>query len=116
MPSGLCNNLPETCRAASAGLASLRIGGRLLVAGLVSPGGKFAVDGNQLTRRYLTVRGIHNYHPAHLGKGLNFLESTAAKYPFDSLVHPVLELAHIRQAFEPTGKRTSARVALRCSK
>ncbi len=107
----------EVCgdpRAASAALESLRIGGRLLVAGLVSPGSVFPLDGNLLTRRYLTVRGIHNYHPAHLGKGLDFLASTAEKYPYHTLVSPVLDLADIGQAFELAGRRGSVRVAIRC--
>ncbi len=109
----------EVCgdpRAASAALSSLRTGGRLLVAGLVSPGGVFTVDGNLLTRRYLTVRGIHNYHPAHLGQGLDFLSLTAGKYPYHTLVSPVLNLDDIRQAFEFAGQRTSVRVAIRCGR
>ena len=101
--------------AASSGLASLRIGGRLLIAGLVSPGGIFPVDGNLLTRRCLTVRGIHNYHPDHLGKGLDFLASTSGTYPFRSLVGPILDLEDIQGAFDLARKRVSVRVAVRCN-
>lgn len=100
--------------AASAALDALRIGGRLLVAGLVAPGSVFPLDGNQLTRRYLTVKGIHNYHPAHLGKGLEFLAATVGKYPYPSLVSPILDFDDIQHAFDLARQRVSARVALRC--
>ncbi len=105
----------EVCgdpRAASAALESLRIGGRLLVAGLVAPGSVFPMDGNLLTRHCLTVRGIHNYHPAHLGKALNFLAATVGKYPYHSLIHPILDIEHIGYAFDLARQRISARVAI----
>ena len=107
----------EVCgdpRAATAALDTLRIGGRLLVAGLVTPGSGFVIDGNMLTRRYLAIRGIHNYHPAHLGKGLAFLAATADKYPYASLVSPVLELGEIQRAFGLAEQRVSVRVGVRC--
>lgn len=107
----------EVCgdpRAASAALDALRIGGRLLIAGLVASGSVFPVDGNLLTRRYLTIKGIHNYHPSHLGKGLDFLAATADKYPYASLVSPVLGLNDIQHALELARQRHSARVAIRC--
>ncbi len=108
----------EVCgdpRAATASLDALRIGGRLLVAGLVAPNTTFSVDGNLLTRKCLTLRGIHNYHPAHLGKGLEFLAATAAKYPYRDLVAPILALDDIQQAVALAQKGLSARVGVRCS-
>lgn len=130
-PTGVATWARETCggdgvdvafevcgdpRAASAALDSLRIGGRLLIAGLVAAGSIFPVDGNLLTRRYLTVRGIHNYHPAHLGTGLDFLAATAETYPYHTLVSPALPLDDIEHAFDLARRRTSARVALRFDK
>lgn len=97
-----------------ASLSALRIGGRLLVAGIVTPNSFFSVDGNQLTRKCLTVRGIHNYHPAHLGKAIDFLAATESKYPYKTLVDPVLDLDDIERAFELSATRASARVGLRC--
>ena len=70
----------EACgdpRAATASLDALRIGGRLLVAGLVAPGSRFPVDGHVLIRKCLSIRGIHNYHPVHLGQAIDFIASTA---------------------------------------
>jgi len=109
----------EVCgdpRAVTASMEALRIGGRLLVAGLVSPNRCFSVDGNTLTRKCLTLRGIHNYHPAHLGKGLDFLAATAGKYPYRDLVTPILDLDDIQRAVELAQTGASARVGLQCSK
>ena len=79
---------------------SLRIGGRYLVAGLVTPGSDLGIDGNQLTRKYLTIKGIHNYNPKHLGMALRFLEKNSRKFPYDELVARVLPLSQINGAIE----------------
>lgn len=100
--------------AAAAAMAALRIGGRLLVAGLVTPGSTFTVDGNELTRKLLTLRGIHNYHPRHLGEALAFLAKTAGKYPYEDLVSPTVPLAEIAHALERAETNPAARVGVRC--
>lgn len=84
----------------------LRIGGRYLIAGLVTPGSMLDIDGNQVTRKYLTIKGIHNYRPDHLGKAILFLEKHHAKYPFDELVGITFPLNKINEAMElsETGK------------
>ncbi len=68
-------------------VSALRIGGRYLLAGLVAPGSDLDIDGNQITRKCLTMKGIHNYTPEHLGKALKFLEENWQKYPFDEIVN-----------------------------
>ncbi len=100
--------------AATASLEALRIGGRLLIAGMVTPNSTFPLDGNTMTRRCLTIRGIHNYHPNHLGKALDFLAKTAEKYPYHELVSPVFTLDEIGSAFDCAKKGVSARVGIRC--
>lgn len=92
--------------AVSQAVEALRIGGRYLIAGLVTPGSNLGIDGNQLTRKYLTVKGIHNYNPRHLGMALRFLEKHSQKYPYDELVGRVLSLSRINEAVElaSTGK------------
>lgn len=106
----------EVCgdpRAASASLDALRSGGRLLVAGLVSANSVFPVDGNVLTRKCLTVRGIHNYHPSHLETALRFLAETADKYPYRTLVGPIVALPEMERAIALARAGTALRVGLR---
>ena len=81
-------------------LDNLRIGGRYLVAGLVTPGSEMKLDGNTLTRKCLTIKGIHNYRPAHLGQALKFLEKNYKKYPFSEIVKTKFPLAEINKAVE----------------
>jgi alcohol dehydrogenase len=106
----------EICGAKEAvGLAaeSLRIGGRYLVAGLVMPGSDLGIDGNQLTRKYLTIKGVHNYHPRHLGTALRFLERYSQKYPYDELVGRVLPLSQINKAIDAASTGEDIRIGVR---
>lgn len=92
---------------------ALRIGGRYLIAGLVTPGSDLAIDGNQLTRKYLTVKGIHNYHPSHLGMALTFLAECSDKYPYNELVGKVFPLARINEAVELALSAQHIRIGVR---
>jgi len=92
---------------------SLRIGGRYLIAGLVTPGSDLGIDGNQLTRKYLTVKGIHNYKPKHLGMALRFLEKCSRKYPYDELVGRVFSLSQINEAIESASTGKHIRIGVR---
>jgi putative phosphonate catabolism associated alcohol dehydrogenase len=107
----------EVCgdpRAATAALGGLRTGGRLMLAGLVSPESTFALDGNEITRRYLTIKGIHNYRPDHLGRAIDFLAETKEVVPWRDLVSPPYPLEAVNEAFGAARERRFARVALRC--
>jgi alcohol dehydrogenase len=91
----------------------MRIGGRYLIAGLVAPGSSLQIDGNQVTRKYITIKGIHNYKPAHLGKALRFLEQTQDKFPFDELVGATFHLDQINSAFRAAAGGNYVRVGVR---
>lgn len=95
-------------------VASLRIGGRYLVAGLVTPGSDLGIDGNQLTRKCLTVKGIHNYNPEHLGQALSFLDRYSSKYPYDTLLGAAYPLADINDAVEAAATGEHVRVGVMC--
>ena len=99
----------EVCGVSAAvktAISSLRIGGRYLIAGLVTPGSMLGIDGNVVTRKYLTIKGIHNYNPEHLGKALSFLEKNYRQYPFEDIVKVKYPLFEINSAVEAamTGK------------
>jgi threonine dehydrogenase-like Zn-dependent dehydrogenase len=92
---------------------ALRIGGRYLIAGLVAPGQAFELDGNVITRKTLTVKGIHNYRPDHLGQALRFLESCADTYPYSEIVTAVFTLDQINEAIAEASTGRHIRVAIR---
>ena len=93
-------------------LAALDTGGRLVLAGPVSPGPAVAMDPERMVRSLLTVTGVHNYEPAHLQQALDFLAQTQGLYDWDSLVEtpqPLAELA--AQMTPPLGRRLRKSVA-----
>ena len=92
---------------------SLRTGGRYVIAGLVTPGSDLDIDGNQLTRKYLTVSGIHNYHPKHLDHALRFLEEHAHEYPYADIVGATFPLDEINEAVRLAATEEHVRVAVR---
>ena len=105
----------EVCGAVAAfGMAiqALRIGGRYLMAGMVSPGSNFDMDGNQLTRKCLTIKGVHNYRPEHLGRAIRFLEEHTGQLPYDRLVGHKFALTEINDAVKTAASGQYIRVAI----
>lgn len=68
------------------GMDWLRIGGRYLLAGVVNPSAMVSLDANVILRKYLTLSGIHNYHPRHLIQALEFIVANRGRYPLHALV------------------------------
>jgi alcohol dehydrogenase len=76
-------------------LPLLRLGGIAVLVGSVFPGRPVAIAGEQMVRRCLTLRGIHNYAPRHLRAALEFLAANP-QFPFSKLVagwRPLSELS-----------------------
>ena len=63
-----------------------RVGGTIVLVGSVYPARMISISAEQIVRRCLTTRGIHNYGPSHLEAALRFL-STHRQVPFDALVN-----------------------------
>ena len=106
----------EVCGARSApvqAVETLRTGGRYLIAGMVTPGAILDIDANNITRKCLTVKGIHNYRPEHLGLSLKFLENNCNKYPFDEIVKKSYSLNEINEAVETAGSGEYIRVGIK---
>ena len=98
--------------AAGQAVEALRIGGRYLIAGMVNPGSDLGIDGNQLIRKCLTVKGIHNYKPDHLGQALSFLDKYFRKYPFAELVGRRFSLDEINEAIRVAASGKHLRVGI----
>ncbi|MDR6971856.1 alcohol dehydrogenase catalytic domain-containing protein [Leifsonia shinshuensis] len=79
-------------------LDGLDIGGVLVLVGSVSPGPDLAVAPEQLVRRLLTIRGVHNYAPRHLEQAVRFLASAWQRYPFAEQVGETFPLAEVDRA------------------
>jgi putative phosphonate catabolism associated alcohol dehydrogenase len=95
------------------GVKALRPGGHYIWGGMVHPETKLDLTGEAVLRKCLTLRGVHNYAPEHLAKGLDFLAQNLDRMPFDRLVSPPLPLDRLEEAIALTRERTWQRVAVR---
>ncbi len=82
----------------ASGLDILRIGGRYVLAGLVSPGARVDFDANLIVRKLITMTGVHNYHPRHLVQARDFVVAQRTHYPFAELVDGIYTLTEVDRA------------------
>ncbi len=94
------------------GLGLLRLGGRYVTAGLVLPGAPVDLDASLLVRGMLTVRGVHNYHPRHLARALDFVAQSRDSVPLGDLVALPMPLDKIDEAFAHAAARRGVRTAM----
>ena len=98
--------------AAETGCRLARIGGTCIWVGAVSPGPAVSLSAELVVRRMLTIRGVHNYAPVDLKTALEFLNRSAEKYPFESLVERTFPLSEAQAAFEYAERGGTLRVAV----
>ncbi len=95
------------------GIRLLKPGGIYLFVGMVHPKTAFKITGEQIIRKCLTIKGIHNYEAKHLEKAVEFLSKTVNKYPYDELVSSnVFKLENFTDAIEEAKQKNYPRIAL----
>jgi putative phosphonate catabolism associated alcohol dehydrogenase len=94
------------------GLQMLRTGGRYVLGGLVNPEANVTIDANMLVKRWITLRGIHNYHPRHLIQALDFVMANRDRFPFKEIVDSKFGLQDLDAAFKKASERTVLRAAI----
>jgi alcohol dehydrogenase len=67
-------------------MESLRVGGELVLVGAVFPVPAVSLLPEQVIRRHMTIRGIHNYRPDHLRSAVEFLTEFGSAFPFAEMV------------------------------
>ena len=104
--AGVSGLIPE-------GIRLLRTGGFYIFAGMVHPATQLDITGEQIIRKCLTIRGIHNYSPWHLDQAIDFLTRTVNMYPYDDLISPSFALADLDEAIGEAQAQTYCRVSVR---
>jgi len=94
------------------GVHVLRPGGHYVWAGMVHPETRLGLTGEEIVRKCLHVRGVHNYAPAHLATALKFLAETHRCYPYEKVVSPPLPLERLDEAIALSRRREWLRVAV----
>ena len=105
----------EVCGVSSVvpgGVRMLRVGGRYVLAGLINPDSDFTLDGNDLIRKWITLKGIHNHHPRHLVQALDFVMANRGRFPFAEIVDSRFGLDQLDEAFEKAANHRVLRAAI----
>jgi putative phosphonate catabolism associated alcohol dehydrogenase len=92
------------------GLQMLRVGGRYVL--VVNPDANVTIDANMLVKRWITMRGIHNYHPRHLIQALDFVVANRERFPFKEIVDAKFALKDLDAAFKKASERSVLRAAI----
>jgi putative phosphonate catabolism associated alcohol dehydrogenase len=104
--------LAGTAESVQSALGLARTGGTVLLAGTVAPVGSVAFDSENVVRRMLTIRGLHNYHPRDLSAALAFLAGPGRDLPWQSLVVAEYPLDQAEKAFAAANAQPGVRVAV----
>jgi len=96
-----------------AGLPLLRLGGTLALVGAVFPTPPVAVAMEQIVRRQLTIRGLHNYAPRRLRAAVEFLARRGDRHPFAELVATWVGLQELDSALQSGAAHNAIRLGVR---
>lgn len=94
------------------GVRLLRTGGLYVLAGMVHPNSNLDITGEQIIRKCITIKGIHNYGPQHLDEAVSFLSRTCDNYPFEELFSPSFKLMDFEQALQLSKQQAFNRVCV----
>jgi len=94
------------------GLQFLRPGGRYVLGGVVNPDSFVNIDVNQILRKLITLRGVHNYHPRNLAEAMDFVQANRKRFPFHDLVDGKYRLDQVGQAMKDAEERRVLRAAI----
>jgi alcohol dehydrogenase len=92
---------------------NLRLGGSLVLVGAVFPSDPIPLAMEQIVRRNLTIRGIHNYGPRHLSQAVEFLKDAQHLYPFESIVAKWFPLQDVSAALNEAMNPKNIRVGVK---
>ncbi len=95
------------------GLTLLRPGGDYILVGLVHPDSQLGITAEQIIRKCIRIKGVHNYAPWHLDEAIAFLERNQNNFPFESLISPPFLLEELEQAVHEAQKQHWARVSVK---
>jgi threonine dehydrogenase-like Zn-dependent dehydrogenase len=95
------------------GVQVLRPGGHYIWAGMVHPETALPLTGEDVVKKCLRVRGVHNYAAPDLAAALAFLAETRNAFPYEKLVSPPLPLEELDAAIALSQRREWLRVSVK---
>lgn len=95
------------------GLTTVAIGGIVIWVGAVFKQRKVMVDAEQIIRRLITLKGLHNYNHEDFVYAVDFITRNHSRFPFEQLVSQEFPLEKAELAFEYALKHKPLRVGIR---
>lgn len=92
---------------------SLSIGGTAIWVGAVFPQRAVALSAEQVIRRLITIRGLHNYNRRDLVTAAEFVERYHSRYPMSDLVEREYALPEVQAAFQCGVQESPFRVGVK---
>lgn len=86
--------------AAELGVNSLNIGGLAVWIGAVFKSDKVKIDAEQVIRKIITIKGLHNYNFQDMQKAVAFMKDHHQDFPFDEIVEKEFPLLQASAAFD----------------
>lgn len=86
--------------AAELGIEALTIGGIAVWIGAVFKTRKIEIDAEQIIRRIITIKGLHNYNFEDLQNALQFMTQHHRDFPFGEIISKEFPLSKATEAFE----------------
>ena len=65
-----------------------------------------------MLRKWITLRGIHNYHARHLIQALDFVMANCDRFPFKDIVYSRFSLDQLDELGEKAGNHSVLRAAI----
>lgn len=95
------------------GMKLLKPGGAYIFAGMVHPKSHLNITAEQIIRKCLTIKGVHNYDARHLDKAVEFLKNTWHKYPYNELISPkIFKLEEFPEAVDEAKLKNYTRICI----
>jgi len=99
--------------AMEAGIEALAVGGVAVWVGAVFHRRKIGVDAEQIIRRLITIKGLHNYNDDDFVYAVDFITRNHQRFPFDTVVAKEFPLKEAAKAFEYALEYKPLRVGVR---
>jgi len=97
------------------GIDSLLVGGIAVWIGAVFPAEYVMIDAQQIVRKIIQIRGLHNYNFEDFLTATSFVENNYTKYPFEELVEKEFHLEDTEAAFHFAMEHRPVRVGIKVS-
>jgi len=118
-PDGV-DGVIEVCREPGvipAGPKMLRVGRRNTLGTIVVPDADVTVDATLFVKKWITLSGVHNYHPRHLPhalaiQALDFDVTERDRAPFGEIVDSTFKFEDLNEAFARASDRSVLRAAV----